>query len=298
MELKQLEYFAAVCQELHFTRAAEKLGIAQPSLSQQIRILEHEIGTPLFDRVGKKTVITESGKILLQHYYNVSHELSQARAAISELQGLKRGTLKIGSLLTVVNYLLPATVISFHQQYPNVELSVLGLRTGDIYNGLLQNDLDLGIVYLPMEHDEIESIPLYKEVLALAVPVDHPLAAKPSVTLDVLHEVPAILLPGTYYLRQLINERCQAAGFAPQPAMEMTTMESITNMVSRGIGVTVLPKGYLDYIDNKQIQIVPIQNPSLTIQIGIVYRKNKYLCAASRVFMEQLIATVKIQSSN
>lgn len=132
MELKQLEYFMALCRELHFTRAAEKLNIAQPSLSQQIRLLEHEIGMPLFNRSGKRTVMTEAGNILLQHCYNIFHELSQARDAISELQGLKRGTLKIGALLTVVNYLLPRTVVEFHHDYPNIELSVLGLRTGDI----------------------------------------------------------------------------------------------------------------------------------------------------------------------
>lgn len=293
MELKQLEYFMTLCQELHFTRAAEKLGIAQPSLSQQIRLLEHEIGTPLFDRVGKKTVMTEAGKTLLHHGYNVFHELSQARAAISELQGLKRGTLKIGALLTVVNYLLPPTVIGFHRSYPNVELSILGMRTGDIYNGLLQNELDLGIVLLPMEHDDLETIPLYKENLALAAPVDHPVAKKPFVTLDILKEVPSILLPSTYFMRQLINEKCRMFEFAPQPVMEMTTMESIINMVSKEVGVTILPKAYLDYIDNKLIRTIPIQNPVLTTQIGVVYRKNKYLCAASRVFMEQLITTVK-----
>ncbi|AZK45092.1 LysR substrate-binding domain-containing protein [Paenibacillus lentus] len=293
MELRQLEYFMAVCHELHFTRAAEKLGIAQPSLSQQIRLLEHEIGTPLFDRIGKKTVITEAGKTLLHHSYNVFHELSQARAAISEIQGLKRGSLKIGALLTVVNYLLPPTVIGFHRSYPNVELSVLGLRTGDIYNGLLQNELDLGIVYLPMEHDDLETIPLYKENLALALPADHPLAQESFVTLDILKETPSVLLPSTYFLRQLINEQCRALAFTPQPIMEMTTMESIINMVAQGLGVTILPKGYLDYISHPHIQIIPIQNPVPTTQIGVVYRKNKYLCAASRVFMEQLVTTIK-----
>lgn len=293
MELKQLEYFMAVCQELHFTRAAEKMGIAQPSLSQQIRLLEHEIGIPLFDRIGKRTVITEAGKTLLHHSYNVFHELSQARASISELQGLQRGTLKIGALLTVVNYLLPPTIIEFHHRYPNVELAVLGLRTGDIYNGLLQNELDLGIVFLPMKHDDLETIPLYKENLALAAPVDHPVAKEPFVTLDILKETPSVLLPSTYFLRQLINEQCRVLEFVPQPVIEMTTMESIINMVGKGVGVTILPKAYLDYIDNKHIQTIPIQKPLLTIQIGVVYRKNKYLCAASRVFIEQLIATVK-----
>lgn len=293
MELKQLEYFIVLCRELHFTRAAEKLGIAQPSLSQQIRLLEHEIGTPLFDRIGKKTVITEAGRTLLQHGYNVFHELSQARAAISELQGLERGTLKIGALLTVVNYLLPPTVIRFHRSYPNIELSVLGLRTGDIYDGLLQNELDLGVVFLPMEHDDLETIPLYNENLALAAPADHPVAKEPFVTLDILKEVPSVLLPSTYFIRQLINEKCRSFEFAPKPVIEMTTIESIINMVSNGVGVTILSEAYLNYLDNKQIRIIPIQNPVLTTQIGIVYRKNKYLCAASRVFLEQLINTVK-----
>ncbi|MCM3273123.1 LysR family transcriptional regulator [Paenibacillus elgii] len=296
MELRQLEYFMAVCQELHFTRAADKLGIAQPSLSQQIRTLEHEIGSPLFDRVGKKTIITEAGKILLSHSYSVFHELSQARAAISELQGLKRGSLTIGALLTVVNYLLPPTVISFHERYPNVKLSVQGLRTGDIYSGLLHNELDLGIVFMPMEHEELETIPLCKQELALAAPLEHPIAQKSSVTLEALRETPSILLPGNYHLRQLLDERCRAFDFAPQPVLEMTTMESIINMVAQGVGVTVLPKAYLDYIANPRIRIIPIANPAITTQIGVVYRKNKYLCAASRVFMEQLIATVKTQS--
>ena len=293
MELKQLEYFMTLSQELHFTRAAEKLGITQPSLSQQIRLLEHEVGMPLFDRIGKKTMLTEAGKALQHHGYNVFHELSQARAVISELQGLKRGTLKIGALLTVVNYLLPPTVMGFHNRYPNVELSVLGLRTGDIYNGLLQNELDLGIVFLPMEHEELETIPLYKEYLALAVSVDHSLAQASFVTLDILKETPSVLLPNSYFLRQVINEQCRSLAFTPQPVLEMTTMESIITMVGKGVGVTVLPKGYLDYIDHPQIRTIPIQNPVLTTQIGVVYRKNKHLCAASRVFMEQLVSTVK-----
>lgn len=293
MELKQLEYFMTLSQELHFTRAAEKLGITQPSLSQQIRLLEHEIGTPLFDRIGKKTMLTEAGRALLHHGYNVFHELSQARAVISELQGLKRGTLKIGALLTVVNYLLPPTVMGFHHSYPNIELSVLGLRTGDIYNGLLQNELDLGIVFLPMEHEDLETIPLYKQNLALAVAADHPIAEAEFVTIDILKETPSILLPSTYFLRQLINEQCQLLDFTPQPVLEMTTMESIITMVGKGVGVTILPKGYLDYINNPLISTIPLKNPVLTTQIGVVYRKNKHLCAASRVFMEQLISTVE-----
>src|SRR5699024_7450152 len=122
MKLKKLENFMIFCKELNFTRAAEEIEIAQPSLTKQIGLFEHEVGTPLFDRVGKKNFITEAGKALLHHSYNVFHELSQARAAISELEGLERGELKVGALLTAVNYLLPPAVIGFHDNYPNVEL--------------------------------------------------------------------------------------------------------------------------------------------------------------------------------
>ena len=189
--------------------------------------------------------------------------------------------------------MLPPTVAEFHRRYPNIELSVLGLRTGDIREGLLKNELDLGIVFLPMEHDDLESIPLYKENLALAAPADHALANEPFVTLDILKETPSILLPNTYFLRQTINEQCRLLGFTLQPVLEMTTMEAIINMVGQGVGVTILPKAYLDYIDNKLIRTIPIQNPVLTTQIGVVYRKNKFLCAASRVFMEQLITSAR-----
>lgn len=298
MELKQLEYFIVLCQELHFTRAAEKLGIAQPSLSQQIALLEHEVGMPLFDRIGKKNKLTDAGKTLLHHSYNVFHEISQAQAAISELQGLERGTLKIGSLLTVVNYLLSPTVIGFHHAYPNVELSIQGLRTGDIYKGLLQNELDLGIIFLPLEHEDLEAIPLYKEELAFAAPKDHPLAKEKGVSLQVLKETSTILLPETYFLRQVVNEQCRFMNFEPKPVLEMTTMESIIQMVSQGVGVTILPKAYLDYINHAQITTIPIKDPVITTQIGIAYRKNKHLCAASRVFMEQLIKTIKDEHIN
>ena len=179
MELKQLEYFLALAQELHFTKAAEKVGISQPSLRQQIRILEAEIGMPLFDRIGKKTALTEAGHILRSHSQRVFHELAQAWAAIRELQGIQRGRLSIGSLLTVSHYLLPPAIFSFHEQYPGVELSVLAMRTGDIRAALLENQLDMGIVFLPMLDEELESHPLATEELILAFLGNKEVAAIP-----------------------------------------------------------------------------------------------------------------------
>lgn len=293
MELKQLRYFIVLCEELHFTRAAEKLGIAQPSLSQQIQLLEKEVGTPLIDRIGKKNVITEAGQVLLKHSYQIFHELSQAEAAMSEIQGLEKGRLQIGALLTVVNYVLPPSVLQFHEAYPNIELSIQGLRTGDIIKALLQNELDLGILALPVMHEDLETIPLFKENLVLVAHVEDSIHKEKAVSLDILQELPSILLPNHYFIRQTINEQCERFSFTPKPVMEMTTMESIVNMVAHQAGVTILPEGYVDYIRHPELRKVPITDPALTREVGIVYRKNKFLCAASRVFMEQLIETIK-----
>lgn len=291
MELRQLEYFRSVCQELHFTRAAEKIGISQPSLSQQIRLLEHEIGAPLFDRIGKKTALTESGRLLLKYTQNIFHEIEQAQTAIKELNGLQRGNISIGTLLTVENYLIPPTLLNFHRLYPAIKISVFGLRTEDIRISLLENKLDIGIVFLPMKDRELESISLYKEELALAVPNGHPLEEQEMVHLDVLRTTSSVLFPENYFLRQLINKSCNDLGFLPQPTFEITTMESLIDMVEKGVGVTILPKPYLECLNNNKIRVIPILNNNLSREVGIVYRKDKYMGAATRLLIDQLKAT-------
>src|SRR5690625_5031419 len=188
MDLRQLEYFMTVSKELHFTRAAEKLNISQPSLSQQILNLEDKVGMPLFDRIGKKIALTEAGKILLTHTQRVFHEIGQARSALDDLHGLQRGQLTVGSLITCVQYLLPPAILKFKRLYTNIELSVLGIRSGDIIKGLLENDLDLGITYLPTANEEFETVPLFTEELVLAVPSGHPLAALNEVNMKTLEQ--------------------------------------------------------------------------------------------------------------
>lgn len=151
----------------------------------------------------------------------------------------------------------------------------------------------MGVVFLPIEYDDLESVPLFKEELALAISINAPLAKRKYVTLEILKTNPSILLPNTYYIRQLINKTSEQFGFAPHPVMEMTTVESIINMVSKEIGVTILSTAYLNYINHPKIKIISIRNPKLTTSVGIVYRKNKHLCTTSHFFIDRLIATSK-----
>lgn len=288
MELRQLEYFMSVCKELHFTKAAEKLNISQPSLSQQIKNLESIVGTPLFDRMGRRIALTEAGKILLKHSQTVFHELDQAQAAIRDLNGLRRGNLQVGSLLTCVTYLFPPVIVKFKRLYPDIKLSVLGMRAEKIKQSLLENNLDLGITFLPVHNRDLETLPLFSEELSLAVPVGHPLAHHRAVDLQTVGEISTVLLPESYFLRELIDAYCLQVGFRLQPTLEMTTLESLLLMVEKGIGATILPKSYLDFINNNNIATISITNPTPQREIGFVYRKDKFMCAATKAFINEM----------
>ncbi|WP_461182271.1 LysR family transcriptional regulator [Virgibacillus kimchii] len=293
LELRQLEYFMIVCKELHFTRAAEKLNISQPTLSEQIKRLEDEVGIPLFDRIGKRILLTEAGKILLYYTQSIFFEVEQAEAALRDLNELQRGKLVIGSLLSCVNYLLPPAIIEFKRLYPNVKLSVHGLKTEDIKKSLIENELDLGIAFLPVEEKEFDSTPLFTEELSLAVSSDHPLASQWEMDMKTLESTSTILLPESYYLRQLIDSYCKELGFTLKPILEMTTLESLIQMVSEGVGVTILPEPYLDSLNNPRITKVKLINPTPQREIGFIYRKNKFICATTQTFMGQIMKAIR-----
>lgn len=288
MELRQLEYFMEVCKELNFTRASENLNVSQPSLSQQIKSLEVELGIPLFDRIGKKIAITEAGNILLTHCYRVFHELDQVEAALNDLNGLMRGELSVGTILTEEMTLLPSIIMKFKQLYPSIKLSVEGLRTEDIRDKLLENELDLGIVFLPIETEEFETIPLFTDTLSLVVPLTHPLAEEEEVEFKQLDHKDMILFPEDFYIRRIIDDSSEKMGVTLRPVLEMTTIESITEMAAQGLGAAILPSTYVDSIQKTELKQVKLKNPVLNMTIGVAYRKDKFVCAATKAFISLL----------
>ncbi|WP_326072698.1 LysR family transcriptional regulator [Paenibacillus alba] len=285
LEYRLLEYFIAVCEELHFTRAAEKLGISQPTLSQQIRLIEHRVGSPLFQRIGKKVYITEAGEILLKHSRNIFHELDQAQAALNEIQGMQRGKLRIGCS---GNHLLTATIMAFHAQYPKIELSVTELATEETKDGLLNNQLDIGVVFLPDEDEQLACIPLYNEKLLFVVSDKHPLAQAQAIPLEELVQLPVAMMPGKFYVRQLMDECCKKNGFEWKPILELSTLESLFQMAKQNVVGVILPGSYVDSIHSSEICCIPIVDPVPQKDVGIVYRKEMYLCKTTDTFMKQL----------
>lgn len=289
MEHRLLEYFIAVGEDLHFTKAAERLGITQPTLSHQIRLLEQELGTALIQRIGKKNYLTQAGAILLEHARRVVYEVEQAKLEIGQITGVQRGQLRIGCS---GNHLLEDKLISFYRQYPGIELTVLELATEETRAGLLANQLDLGVVFLPLQDEQIVSRPLFDEALVLVVSSEHAYAELPEVTLEQVAQLPLVLFPPKFYVRQLLDTACADQGIEIRPVMELSTMESQVQMVIHHVGGTVLPGSYARTLTSTNrrggITVVPLAQPVPHKNVGLVYRRSTFMDPTLQAFIDHL----------
>lgn len=289
MEHRLLEYFIAVGEDLHFTKAAERLGITQPTLSHQIRLLEQELGTSLIQRIGKKNYLTQAGATLLEHARRVVYEVEQAKLEIGQITGVQRGQLRIGCS---GNHLLEDKLISFHRQYPGIELTVLELATEETRAGLLANQLDLGVVFLPLQDEQIVSRPLFDEALVLVVSSEHAYAELPEVTLEQVAQLPLVLFPPKFYVRQLLDTACADQGIEIRPVMELSTMESQVQMVIHHVGGTVLPGSYARTLTSTNrrggITVVPLAQPVPHKNVGLVYRRSTFMDPTLQAFIDHL----------
>ena len=243
MEMHQLAYFESVSRHLHFTRAAEELHVAQPSVSQQIRKLETELGTPLFHRMKRHVALTEAGETFLPHAQAVLRRLEEARLEVQELSGLRKGTLAVGAPPSVGTHLLPAALAAFSRLHPGIALAFREAGSRTLLGLLEAGELDLAVVIQPIRHPVLETLPLLEEELLLAVPRHHPLAkGKGRVRLAQLRQEPFVLLRGgAYDLREQTLAACRRAGFEPLVALDGGEMDSMPRFVAAGIGIAILP---------------------------------------------------------
>jgi LysR family transcriptional regulator, transcription activator of glutamate synthase operon len=298
MEMHQLMYFESVSRHLHFTRAAEELNVAQPSVSQQIRKLENELGAPLFHRMKRHVALTEAGKTFLPHARAVLQRLEEARLEVQELSGLHKGTLAVGAPPSVGTHLLPRALAVFSRRHPGIALSFREAGSRTLVGLLEEGELDLATVIQPIRHPALETQPLIEEELLLAVPRQHHLASAgnvPRVRLAQLRQEPFVLLrEGAYDLRAQTLAACRRAGFEPQVALDGGEMDSMLRFVAAGIGLAILPEMVLSDVDplDGPVALRRLQ-PRLTRSLVIARRRDRYFSAAAREFTTVLIEAAR-----
>lgn len=286
MELRHLVYFEAVARHMHMTRAASQLHVAQPALSKQIQALEEELGVPLFERIGRGIRLTEAGAVLLPHARRILSAVEDARAEIAEQIGLRKGLVSLGVPPTVGIRLLPPALTTFHHQYPGIDLALRQGGAGTLLTMVERGDVDLAVVALPVPEGTLESLPLLREELVLAVATNHPLASNGTVAMTEVAEERFILFPEGFELREALLSACRKAGFVPRVVLDGGEVATVLPLVVSGIGVALVP--LLSIADTPGIVPLRISDQQLERQLGLVWRNDRSLSPAARALREVL----------
>jgi LysR family hydrogen peroxide-inducible transcriptional activator len=240
MELYQLAYFVETARQRNFTRAAARLRLAQAALSEQIRKLEEEMGTPLFQRGRRESVLTAAGETLRQHAEGLLERAETARRAVQEVAGLRGGRLSVGAIPSVSACLLPGAVAEFRTKHPKVELALYEGTSEAVAQWVESGRVELGIVQLPTAGGRFDERPLLTERFVALVPSTHPTARQRSVALEKLSGESFVLYKGR--ARDTALAACRAAGFEPRIACESSELETIRSLVGAGLGIALLPQ--------------------------------------------------------
>jgi DNA-binding transcriptional LysR family regulator len=275
MELRHLRYFIAVAEEMHFGRAAERLCIAQPPLSQQIQQLERELGFLLFHRTQRRVQLTEAGVMFLDEARQALANLEKAAQAGRRIARGEAGWLGVGFVGTATYAVLPAVLAAFREQYPAVELVLRELVTAKQAQALREKRIHVGLARPSPAEDDITSEPLMAEPLLAALPETHPLAKIESLALIALAAEPFILFPRfpkpSY--ADFVIATCEQGGFQPRVAQEAAEMQTAISLVAAGMGVTLVP-ACVQRLQREGMVYRPLDPPTPMTELSAVYRSN------------------------
>jgi DNA-binding transcriptional LysR family regulator len=287
MQFQQLAYFVAVAETRHFTHAAEMLGIAQPSLSKQIRALEHDLGSSLFSRARGNIALTPAGEALLPLAKRILADVDTARLEVQELAGLRRGRVRLGATPSLCVGLLADVLHRFHAAYPGIRLVVEEGGSRDLVRELTRGALDLALVILPLAEDApLTTTPILRENLVVVSPRTAPPPRRPYVRIKELRDRPLVMFRPGYDLRDATIAACREAGFEPAFAVEGGEMDAVLRFVEAGLGRAVVPSMVL--AGRPGLRGTPLAPPGLLRTIALARRKDVEPTNAARAFQHTL----------
>ena len=282
MELRQLIAFKEVAAHASFTAAATHLHLTQSAVSQQIKALEDECGVTLFDRSGRLVRLTNAGQVLLTHVERILAQVENARVEMAEMAGGARGRCRLAALPSVAAYILPRALAAFQRRYPAVEVQLMEAVQSQLLEWVQQGIVDFSIIALPVHDPHLQSMSLLHDEFVLVVPKDHAFASRHIVRMAELVTERFIFHPKGAGGREQFIEACHQAGFEPQVAFESEDRETMLGLVAAGVGITFLPRIIAQHTRVDGPVTVDIVEPRLRREVGVVWRRNRYLPQSAR----------------
>ncbi len=301
MELRHLRYFVAVAEEEHMTRAAARLSIQQPPLSQQIKALEQELGVILFTRLGKRIALNAAGKLFLSEAREILNRVDEAQQRVRRFDLGEEGRMRVGYTSSAsLHELTPAIIRAFRATHPLMSLEIEEGAAHDLLCALEEERIDAAFVRSPVTHyATLESIELIQERMVAALPMQHPLAVRAgeSLRLSELRDEPFILyrqVNGSGIKERLV-ELCRAAGFEPRAVQEVHRMIAALQLVAAGLGISVVPQS-LASIQPKSVVYRAFEPPA-TVPLNLAYRRHADAQAVKRfVSLSRALSTSFVQA--
>ncbi|UZJ79357.1 LysR family transcriptional regulator [Fictibacillus sp. KU28468] len=285
MDLKQLRYFTAIAQEGQITRAAKRLNMSQPPLSQQLQLMEQELGVLLMERNGRNMELTEAGKVLYEKANKLLDQMDETITEVKEIgEGLK-GELSIGSVKTCFSY-IPERLRHFREHYPQVTFR---LQEGDSFRlaqSLRKREIELAIVRLPLELNDFSSIELPTDNFVVVVPENSsmestiPMKELAPMPLMLLHRVSGV---GLY---ELVINAWKSHGYEPTVVCQCPDAAMLLSLVKAGVGVALLPSSTLLAFPAKGLKVVELEDCKIESKSAVIWLKDRYLSRAAVRFLE------------
>ncbi|MED3708663.1 LysR family transcriptional regulator [Peribacillus frigoritolerans] len=286
--MRHLEYFLMVSKELHFTKAAEKLGISQPTLSHQIKMLEQDVGYALFNRIGKKIELTKVGEIVQQEALNIQNSLQSISSQIRALTKVEIGELKIAVLPGEITDLVSTLCIKFNQLYPNIKVFVQS--TDQVEKAVLENQADFGIGFEFNRDDMLMVTKLYDEEFYL---ISNQSTGEQKASFSDVLDSPLILFPNIHQCRKILDKTSHEVGRQLEPIVETSSIESILKLVRNGVGRSFVSRTLYEFYDTEDLFFQRIEKPTLTRSVYLVMKKNRFINYAARKYIELLLCEIE-----
>jgi DNA-binding transcriptional LysR family regulator len=285
VQINQIDAFLAIAELESFSLAAERLHITQPAVSKRIRQLESQVNAPLFDRIGKRSILTPNGRAFKPHAERILQELKSFRTSLSHQQETPSGSLSFATSHHIGLHRLPRVLREFKIMYPRVDLDLHFMDSEDACAAIANNDLELAIVTLPEQSDErLDCEPIWIDRLVTVLALDHPLADGGEIEADSLLPYPAILPSSGTFTRKIINNLFAGRQDRLNIILETNYLETIKVMVSANLGWSILPQSMVD----ATLVGLPLQGLDVRRPLGIVARNNRTLSLSSSAMIELL----------
>lgn len=290
MELRHLRYFAAVADTLHFGRAARRVHVSQPTLSQQIRQLEEELGTPLFERARAGVRLTQAGELFRTYASRALEDVNAGLSAVGALRGLTTGALRVGYPPSMRGIVVPA-LAAVLRRHPGLALSAEEAVVRRLERRLADGKLDVGLGYAPTRLADLDAEPVFDSRLALVVARGHALAGAESVGVKALGEEPFALLSRGLRVRTRVDAWFAAMRFAPRVALESNAVATMLAIVRAGLAVTVLPEPRL--ADAERLVVKRLSPAPRSELAALLWRKGAPRTPAAELFATEVRARAK-----